>query len=620
MNNIDSKYYTLNNTKNTKNTKNTHNKNLEKNKKTENKNSSYFDDMFVFLDIMNPFNSHIENFESDYCPKTIEELKKVITELKNSNKTLQEKNLILKKYIDNCSKGYNGVESLLNIEINDMLKNEIQRNIMIMEIENDFKILHDSLYKLLPYITPYMAIGAHPLDILNKKYSNENNGNFTKLYNDANKSYDYIKTNYGNLFNEKPESFIYGIRKVLDFIHFVKMDNNSKFILQYQPVIETQKPNVAMSSLGIKNIDVGDNNVFVDGVYGIKPVNTINNMANDFRKNLSKQLDELLECDTTGKMDIGGKNFTMYINVLINKCGVNEKNQNNFLKFSNGNTSYERVDENKELPYNNSYGLIHHMAALSYAIQIYTVQTEFANNIISKFRTLEAYSKSISKNSASTVTNFIKNYLKELDSIIDNAYTNPYINNYSLQTSQELKNLVSFREILEDSCYSSDYKQCCYYLKKLNENTGKYYLNCQSVEPIKDAENNMKYNNGVLSNNNISEGLSQKNNYLIKINLLYINYILCKMLRDSYCDNVLGGSKMIEADSRMDGLRDIIDEHSSYAAATSGRPKNSTMAISNYLTETFIPSREGYEGNSKIIVGETKFTDTVNNIIKNYKS
>ena len=109
--------------------------------------------MITYLDSFNPFQSTIEGFDTSSCPQNVESMKQIIQEVKTSGKNLQQQNSIFKQYINSCSKGYNGVESLLNIEINDLLKNEIMRIELLLLIEIDFQNLDNCLSIIFCYIT-----------------------------------------------------------------------------------------------------------------------------------------------------------------------------------------------------------------------------------------------------------------------------------------------------------------------------------------------------------------------------------------------------------------------------------------------------------------------------------
>ena len=320
-------------------------------------------------------------------------------------------------------------------------------------------------------------------------------------------------------------------------------------------------------------------------------------------------------------MNIGGKDFTIFVTGISENYQVNTEKQDNFIKFPTGFSTYYYVENNPDFKTNNTnFGIIHHMAAWTYALEIYTLQMSYLKNIEGQLFSLTSYSSSISNNTPAQVTTYIKEFLKRLDNSIDEMYVEDSMLSTQYHTAQQLKDKLSFRKILEDSCYNSDYQQCCYYLKTLNESTGLYFASCQSFESIMSESNNGAYQNGILKPDGKNLGLSQYYIYMTSTILLYCNYYLCAMLRDSYCEGALSASQQAEADSQSQSIRDIITKQIDFAAASTSRPTNSSMAIPSMVSnmESFISGREGFEGNRKMIIGETKFTDTVSNIIKNF--
>ena len=625
MNKLDFDYYNKNNKNNNnlkqknQNKRNENKFNLEKNKKQLSSSSSsyYLNSMVSLLDSFNPFQSTIEGFDTSSCPQNIESLKQIILEVKQSGKSLQEQNSIFKKYLNSCTKGYNGVESLLNIDKTDLLKYEIMRIELLLQIEIDFQNLDNCLTIIFCYLNPYLATGKQPLELLKEKGSNIGNGKFSTVFNSALKSFDFIKLNYGNLFGETPTSFIKGIDYVLNrFVRYCAFNNDPRYINQYQPLLHKQN-GPGLSALNINNLNEDYNNVLIDGGYKYESMEITNNKISTFREILGTMLNDLNNFDKSGSMNIGGKDYTKYILYLCDDYEVDVDKQNLFLKFPTGFSSYHYLEKDTVFNSNSkNRGLIHHMVAWSYALEMYTAQTSFITILVSHMNTLISKSDKVSNNSPSTMTSYIKEYLKQLDKYIDEAYKDDRIINSNYLTSQQLKEKISFRSLLENSCYSSNYQECCYYLKTLNEATGQYYANCQSTDAIQEEISNIYYQNGILEYNGNSLGLSQSHISVLNAVLLIINYSLCKMLRDSYCVSALSAGAIAEADSKTSSVKEIIDKQSDFAGASSSRPDNSSLTIPS--TESFISSREGFEGNRKLIIGETKFTDTVSNIIKNF--
>ena len=593
--------------------------NLEKNVKQISSSSQYyFNNAISFLDGLNPFQSNIEGFDTSNCPDNVESMIEIIKEVKNSDKSLQEQKNILTNYLNTCSKGYNGIDSLLNIKIDDVLKNEIMRIDLLLKIQIDFDNLDNCLTILFCYITPYLATGIHPLESLKDKGIKIKNGQFSNVFNSATKSFNFIKSNYSNLFGETPTEFITGIDYLLNkFIRYT-FNKHVRYITENQPIIVKNNKN-ALLALNIMNLKQSHNNVLTDGNYKFNSIEFITDKTSIFRNKLSDLLNRVNNIDKTGGMNIGGKDFTKYILYLSDDYETNPDRQNLFLKFPSGLSAYQYLENDQTFNSGNkNNGLIHHMAAWSYALEIYSLQVSFIQTIESHMKNLKKKSKKISVNTPAAMTFYIKEYLKQLDNYIDEAYKDDRIINSSYLTAQQLKDKISFRELLENSCYASNYQECCYYLKTLNDATGQYYANCQSLESINNEISNASYDNGLLEYNNVTLGLSQFYIYSMNTLLLYINYYLCKMLRDSYCTTALSQSLIAEADSKNTSVRDIIDKQSNYAVASSSRPDNSSLATPSFTSEPFISSREGFEGNSKLIIGETKFTDTVSNIIKNF--
>lgn len=619
MLNNDFKYFTgRTETSNHENQNNKKNLEVKRSQQSKTSGSSFFD----LLDNYNPFGStHREGFESSVCPPNAEAMSEIITQIRESGKSLQEQKTILLIYLNSCSEGFNGVESLINIQTTDLIKNEIQRVELLIQIEIDFDNLDVCLKKLVCYMLPYLATGHHPSEIIERFGYTFENGKLSEIYSSAQQSLDFIRANYGNLFGETPTEFINGIDIILNgFIKYFIDNRDARQIMECQPILTMTSKN-ARATLGIDNIKRDNNNVLCDGYYLYEDIATVKQKCNIVRRKLANYLKSINELDKSGGMNVGGKDFTMFVTAIVDRFEVEHEKQDNFIKFPTGFSTYYYVENNPDFKVNDkNFGIIHHMAAWTYALEIYTYQRTYLTNIQGQFFSLYSYSSSISNNTPAQVTTYIKEFLKRLDESIDEMYVEDSILSTNYLSAQQFKDKLSFRKILEDSCYNSDYQQCCYYLKTLNESTGLYYASCQSFESIMSEVKNTTYENGLLKPDGNNLGLSQYYIYMTSTILLYCNYMLCSMLRDSYCEGALSASQQAEADSQSQSIRDIITKQIDFAAASTSRPTNSSMAVpsmGSYM-ESFISGREGFEGNRKMIIGETKFTDTVSNIIKNF--
>ena len=168
MNNNDFNYY--NNIKNNKVKLNNNNTIKLNNNNLEKKQTNMYDILFNTLDYFNPFN--IEGLEnSNNCPyQSVESINSEILNLRASGKTIDEQNTQLDEYTRLCSEQYGGVNSLINMSIIDVIKNEKQRNILLKGMNEKVSILDENL-KLFFMITPYMGTGVHPVDLFKEKFS-----------------------------------------------------------------------------------------------------------------------------------------------------------------------------------------------------------------------------------------------------------------------------------------------------------------------------------------------------------------------------------------------------------------------------------------------------------------
>ena len=609
MNSIDYNYYSKSSNK--KNVITNNNSKIINNSNDIHKTSesNLLNDLINFFNPFNDNNNLIEGFDTD-CPSSLEDCDSLIQSLRSSGESLKKQNMYLDQITTNCSKNYDGVESLINININDKLKNEINRNNLLIQMEISFNTLDASLSQLIYYITNYMATGIHPLDKLNNQ-----NGNYAKLYKNAYDSYDFIKMNYGHLYGETPTEFIYGVKTFLDIIKNIRSDGIIKDVLQYNPFLLLNMK--YLNSLDINNISVyNSNNVLLDSDSSIN-ISSFdewnNNYKNKFIVKYKTFISSLNKVDSSGKIDIGGKNFTIYREFLLNTFEIDETKQNYFFSFPSGYNGINFIkDYHPDLT--NSKGLLIYQLSWVHCNTVYVRQQIFINELLNYYSSILSYKKAIQNNKPPQVTKFIKQLLINIDASILNYCNNDYIKKTNNLSSENLKSNLSFRGLLEDSCYTTNYVECCYYLKTLNEATGKTYSECQGLDEINNLEDNKKYVNGV------TEGLSQTSNNQILIYLKYINYYLCEMLRDSYCDSVLTADVMNAINSESTSTRDTIQNQSIFAASSS--TNNSDLStLSSNIFETFIGgkrNREGFEGNQKLIPGRIKFNDTVYNIIKNY--
>ena len=134
-------------------------------------------------------------------------------------------------------KDSNGVESLINIQITDLIKNEIQRVELLIQIEIDFENSDVYFKKLVCYMLPYLATGHHPSEIIERIGYTFENGKLSEIYSSAQESFDFIRANYGNLFGETPTEFINGIDTILNgFIKYFIDNRDARQIMECQPI------------------------------------------------------------------------------------------------------------------------------------------------------------------------------------------------------------------------------------------------------------------------------------------------------------------------------------------------------------------------------------------------
>lgn len=608
MNNIDYNYYNKNNNKqiivnkpysiNNQNKNNINNINLtdQINEKLNN-----------LLDLFNPFKTqNREGFETN-CPLNSDDADNLIESLRSSGYSLAKQNTYIDEIISNCSQNYNGVQSLINININDKLKNEYNRNKLLLQLENSFNTLDNSLNNLIYYITNYLSTGIHPLEKLNNK-----NSEFNTLYDNSVESYNFIKTNYGHLYNETPTEFIYGIQTILDIINEIKHNNVIKTVLQCNPFINLLGK--YSNSLDISNINnESDNNVFLDSKYYV--IKSFSDWDDNYNKKFiqyyKKIINKVNKIDTSGKIDIGGKKFSNYRDLLLESCEINETKYNYFMKFPNGYNASDFI-KHYQSNYSQYNGLLIKQLGWCYCLSTYYIQLFFIHELKNHISSLKSFKNSIVNNSTSEVTSYIKELLTKIDTSIETYCLNEYIKKVNSVNSDNLKSNLTFRTLLKNNCYNSNYVECCYYLKTLNESTGNYYSECQNLDEITNLNKEKNYVSGV------NDGLSQFSNNEILINLKYLNYYLCEMLRDSYCNKILTNDIMSSLNSETTDTRNTILDQSIMAIGSGVSTTESSTNVFSQVENFISGCKEGFTGNKKVIPGKIKFNDTVYNIIKNY--
>ena len=610
MNNNDFNYY--NNIKNNKVKLNNNNTIKLNNNNLEKKQTNMYDILFNTLDYFNPFN--IEGLEnSNNCPyQSVESINSEILNLRASGKTIDEQNTQLDEYSTLCSEQYGGVNSLINMSIIDIIKNEKQRNILLKGLNEKVFILDENLKKLFFMITPYMGTGVHPVDLFKQEFSLDISEipSFGDCVNLCETNYNEIIQDYSNIYGEEPTAFKNGIRILLDCIKLLRINASVSLSVETQQFVYNDKKNWgnAMEALGLHNMTSDNNSYYADGKY--HPLFKDHERQDHSREilvGIKEDLNNISE-----EINQVGSDLYKYVEYFTtNYPYINQDQANLFLQFPNGTTATDILKEGEDAIEETS-GLLYRMFMLQETNRQSSHLREFVVNLRSLYFSLRNRTDFTTYD-----TDELKSFLNEnknnIEQVIDSYYDEGgKFRNILHLDKNEFKNLLSFG--IPDSL-----KELCFNLSKVNDYTGETYASCppDSLDIQYDADVFMK--EGIKTINGRKLGIYQIPINTIFIYISRINRLYCRKIRDNFCDSIISEEQKQEMLAEYSDIRDILntesDHASAYSISTSG---NTTTASNPVISESFTNMKEGFQGNREMIDGKVKFSGSVSNILKDY--
>ena len=615
MNNNDFNYY--NKTKNIKNNTIKSNNNINTIKLNSNnlekKHTTMYDTLFNTLDYFNPFNIEgIEN-QNTCIFDSVDSISKEIQNIRDSGKSLDEQNIMLDNYIQDCGEQYSGINSLINMDIIDVMKNEKQGNNLLKSMFESITILQDNISKSIIMITPYQATGIHPIDLFQQEFPNQQIPTFGECEDLCNKHFQNIVTKYGNIYGEEPSEFKHGIPVLLDSIRTIKKDASISHVLECQAFIHEGEPwKTAREALELNNLVRDPNSYFADGKMG--PLAS-NSPHHDAANSKLLTIRNNLESISKDINNVGGSFYNYVENLLTDFSYLNDasfKKAKYFLQFPNGTSPFSILKEKDQIVSDSqTKGLINLMLALQETFRHQCRLKEFINAIRNHYLTVR--DTNFSDYDENSIKEFIKNNIEELGTIIDSYINDTNFSKIIPYDSNSLKNLITFN-------VPDNLTEFCYNLTKVNSYTGKTYESCPSYSIDIDYANDIFFKNGLKRLDGRTLGIYQTPINSILIYMSRLNRIYCLNIKHKLCPSIISESELAEMNAEYDSVRDLLNEQSDHASAHSISTSNNTTTASNagIINESFTNMKEGFEGNRHMIDGKNKFSGSVSNILQDY--
>lgn len=565
--------------------------------------------------------NNIETFITSTVDKT--ELKDKYNESKLTQ-NLNIQNSQLTEIKDDYSNPFGNLYGFYEkTNIND-ISNDIEKNKLLVNSQNLVLELEQDLGEYIKRVCYFKL--AHEVDVNSVLASSTSSNSIYELRTNIYKNYESIINIYNDLYGEKPTYFItfmtyitYITDKCIlsrDYTNYPSLKTECSNI-PYDDYLEGEWDNV-LQRIGIdsngssksdnvnlyRNPDITkDYSSYIEKDYNKHFTNVLSNMTTRIYE-VSKKLNGLYSFQD--KINISGANFVQYIDLFLKEIPEYNEGAYKYQTFENGR-NIRQISEIPSFPVNpNQMSILSGIYYWCWCYYIYSIKSTLCNELYQMNMFLDNNKGTITNYSPSQLTEWYKNAYSNLEKINNKFYNNKYIKQTNKYQKVDIDNELRFKNILESAGYPSDYKNLCYYFSTKNSE-GSYYVSC-SKESNDRYYQLYQYSNDNTINNTLDQYYNNRYMYLLS----KFDYNSCKFFKDKYCTSSEMTQILSSLSSQEIDIRDTIQNELIKGV------KNENKTISKHHNiETFIGNIQEGMTNQYQIIGNVKFNDNVNNIIKN---